>query len=598
MGYAYWLVHLTWTVPPAVLMTGLYWPFLTRLELYKILTLIGISLVAATPWDSYLIRNRIWFYPPDAIAGPRLFSIPLEEFFFFIVLTYNTSLLYVLTTKPLVLPTYLVRRPRALAVDCVVLAVVFVAAVAAVRSGGRGTYMGFIVVWATPFVAFLWVLSHRFLLALPRKTILLVILVPSVYLCFVDNLVLQRGTWVIENKTKLDIQVLGSLDIEEAFFFFITSLLIVMGLVSIDHAVALAEYEAATSPAADELHLPSYGSIMISYLWRRRDPLDLVFLQSLAEAVDLTSKKSQSMFIGSAIFEGALRIDLIRLYSFYRTVDDLVDDSPDDEAARLAIQQCSEAIKARFGSRWKQADGLQYDWQNCVSGLKEEQLAPCLRSSVAQLPASRLTPEPLSHLLDGMQTDLVFSAPTRSYPIETEKDLETYAYNVAGSVAAAILGLVSHYYHPSTRAELQQRVLRAGEAMGCALQYVNIARDVGRDAAIGRVYIPNSWLRSEGLTAAEIVADPCRSQVVKLRRRMLDKAETTYEANVGAIHELPREIRGPMMTVVDSYLAIGKTVRKLPVESLGWKGKTRLPLLRRLVVVRQALIKANKGRGD
>ncbi|PHH79718.1 hypothetical protein CDD80_3961 [Ophiocordyceps camponoti-rufipedis] len=524
MGFA----HLTWTVPPAVLMTGLYWPFLTRLELYKILTLIGIAIVATTPWDSYLIRSSIWTYPPDAIAGPTLFSIPLEEFFFFIVQTYNTSLLYVLSTKPLVLPTYLRRRPRALAVDCVVLAVVFVAAVAAVR----------------------------------------------------------RGTWVIEKNTKLDFQVMGSLDIEEAFFFLITNVLIVMGLVAIDHAVALAEYDAAASPA-DKLHLPSYGSIMISYLRGRREPLDLVFLQSLADAVDLTSKKSQSMFIGSAIFEGA--------YSFYRTVDDLVDEAPDHDAARFAIQQCSEAIKARFGSRWKQADGLQYNWQESVSGLKEEQLPPCLRSSVAQLPASRLTPEPLSYLLDGMQTDLAFSAPTKNYPIETEKDLERYAYNVAGSVAAAILGLVSHYY-PSTCPELQQRVLQAGEAMGCALQYVNIARDVGRDAAIGRVYMPTSWLRSEGLTAAEVVTDPCRSQVVKLRRRMLEKAEKTYEANVGAIHELPREIRGPMLTVVDSYLAIGKTVRVLPVESLGWTRKTRLPLLRRLVVVRQALIKAGKRR--
>lgn len=29
-------------MPPAVLMTAIYWPFFTRLELYKIATLIGV----------------------------------------------------------------------------------------------------------------------------------------------------------------------------------------------------------------------------------------------------------------------------------------------------------------------------------------------------------------------------------------------------------------------------------------------------------------------------------------------------------------------------------------------------------------------------
>lgn len=42
------------------------------------------------------------------------------------------------------------------------------------------------------------------------------ILVPTVYLWIVDLLSLQRGTWVIEKGTKLDIQFGGFLDIEYA----------------------------------------------------------------------------------------------------------------------------------------------------------------------------------------------------------------------------------------------------------------------------------------------------------------------------------------------------------------------------------------------
>lgn len=58
------------------------------------------------------------------------------------------------------------------------------------------------------------VICCRFLLALPRKEIFLSIAVPSLYLCVVDNLALQRGTWVIENDTKLDLQIWGALDVE------------------------------------------------------------------------------------------------------------------------------------------------------------------------------------------------------------------------------------------------------------------------------------------------------------------------------------------------------------------------------------------------
>lgn len=62
--------------------------------------------------DSHLIRTGIWCtsptfgsfiglpstaYPPDAIIGPTLFSIPAEELFFFVIQTY-----IVCTEMPLV----------------------------------------------------------------------------------------------------------------------------------------------------------------------------------------------------------------------------------------------------------------------------------------------------------------------------------------------------------------------------------------------------------------------------------------------------------------------------------------------------------------
>ena len=64
-------------------------------------------MVYTIPWDAYLIYAKVWTYPPDAILGPTLFRIPIEELFFFVIQTYVTSLLYILVNKPTLFAIYL-----------------------------------------------------------------------------------------------------------------------------------------------------------------------------------------------------------------------------------------------------------------------------------------------------------------------------------------------------------------------------------------------------------------------------------------------------------------------------------------------------------
>ena len=123
-----------------------------------------IAVIATIPWDSYLIRTRIWSYPAHVIAGPTLFDIPLEEVFFFVVQTYNTSLLYLILSKPTFQPLYLrterdtshtTWRYKKLAGQLFLLG-----AIAwgwySIKEASLGTYTGLIVVWAGPFLLLLW----------------------------------------------------------------------------------------------------------------------------------------------------------------------------------------------------------------------------------------------------------------------------------------------------------------------------------------------------------------------------------------------------------------------------------------------------------
>jgi 15-cis-phytoene synthase/lycopene beta-cyclase len=104
------------------------------------------------------------------IIGPTLFDIPLEEVFFFVIQTYNTSLLYLLLNKTTLHSIYLraerpsthlggplnakwiyYRRGGQLALGFTLLTAFYLN-----NAGGRGTYMSLVIGWVVPFLLLLW----------------------------------------------------------------------------------------------------------------------------------------------------------------------------------------------------------------------------------------------------------------------------------------------------------------------------------------------------------------------------------------------------------------------------------------------------------
>ena len=207
------------------------------------------------------------------------------------------------------------------------------------------------------------------------------------------------------------------------------------------------------------------------------------------------------------------------------------------------------------------------------------------RSALLLLPTPYLSPQPLYDLLKGFEMDLGFS--DARFPILDEATLEVYGSRVAGTVAESCIELVYHHTCTSTADDLRRKVIRAGGLMGIALQYVNIARDIQVDAQIGRVYLPTTWLLSQGLKPEEVVRDPGHGQIEVLRQKLLDRAMDVYFDAREAIEKLPSEAKGPMRVAVESYMEIGRVLR-----TPGYKlkaGRATVPRLRRLAVAWSAL---------
>ena len=309
--------HLKFTIPLAVVLSIIARPVLSRLDAARILFLVTVAVTATIPWDSYLIRTGVWTYPEASVLGPTLYSIPIEELFFFVIQTYITSLFYILFNKPVLHAQYLSTsetRPawisRAKFHGLATLGALTLTGAYLIKQQGDATYLGLILAWACPFLMITWGMTGDMMIAQPLASTLAPIAIPTVFLWFVDELSLRQGVWSIETGTKLGSQLFGSLEIEEAIFFLITNTLIVFGIAAFDKAVAVCD-------ALPELFPKPADSLPIMDLLRARvtptSAYDMKRIVGIKEAVARLQKKSRSFYIASSVFPGRLRIDLTLL---------------------------------------------------------------------------------------------------------------------------------------------------------------------------------------------------------------------------------------------------------------------------------------------
>jgi len=111
--------------------------------------------------------------------------------------------------------------------------------------------------------------------------------------------------------------------------------------------------------------------------------------------------------------------------------------------------------------------------------------------------------------------------------------------------------------------------------LGLAMQLTNIARDVGEDAAAGRVYLPLDWLAEEGVDLERFLANPVASvEVRRVVKRLLTQATQLYQRSESGVAALPLACRPGIFAARLIYDGIGGAVRRAEWDSVSRRART------------------------
>lgn len=235
---------------------------------------------------------------------------------------------------------------------------------------------------------------------------------------------------------------------------------------------------------------------------------------------------SRSFHAASLMMPARVRDPALALYAFCRLADDAVDDAADRRGGARAVAALRDRLDRVYAGRPRNA--------------------PADRAFAAVVASHDLPRALPDALLEGFAWD----AAGRRY--DSLPDLLAYAVRVAGTVGAMMTVLMG--------VRDRDALARACD-LGVAMQLTNIARDVGEDAAAGRLYLPLDWLRTAGIEPQRFLASPrATPELVEIVRRLLGRASVLYRRGEAGVSALPADCRPGILAARHIYAAIGRRV--------------------------------------
>ena len=232
------------------------------------------------------------------------------------------------------------------------------------------------------------------------------------------------------------------------------------------------------------------------------------------------------------------RAAITAFYAFCREVDDVVDEVSDLGVAQAKLGWWRQQVVQAFGGR---ADH------------------PALQALMPHTAAFGIEARHLLAVIDGCQMDL-----DQNRYLDYA-NLQQYCHLVAGVVGEVAAGIFG---------QTDPRTTDYAHKLGLAFQLTNIIRDVGEDAARGRIYLPVNDLQRFDVKAHELVkrgAAPgmdtadFHQRFLALMRFQCDRALKTYDEALALLPEADRRAQKPGLMMASIYRTLLQEIAADPV---------------------------------
>lgn len=213
-----------------------------------------------------------------------------------------------------------------------------------------------------------------------------------------------------------------------------------------------------------------------------------------AACAELLRRSRSSFSLPIRLLPEAKRRGTTALYAFCRRADDIVDDEPDVETARRAL------------------DRFRAEFDDALRGNRSEDSV--LRAVVDTVHRFAVPVRHLHDVLDGVRMDLDRQA------YDTTDDLDAYCRRVASAVGLAAIHIWGFR---------SEEAFPAADACGLAFQLTNILRDIPEDLGRGRVYLPEEDFSACGCSVANLRSGRIGPGFAELATLEVARAEALFE---------------------------------------------------------------------
>ncbi len=240
-------------------------------------------------------------------------------------------------------------------------------------------------------------------------------------------------------------------------------------------------------------------------------------------------KNSKSFYFASLFLKKKTFIKAAQLYEFCRYIDDIADSDKKNSSKRELLISIKNQLEKKIKIKSKRVKDIEVFF-------KENKLS-------------------LNHfleLINGVTDD------TFRVRIKNEAELINYSYKVAGTVGLIMCKILGARHKHSYNFAID---------LGIAFQLTNIARDITEDAKLGRVYLPQTWLKIEPSSILDL-SEKNRIRLYSTTKKLLDLAEQYYNSAISGLSYLPHRSRISVLIALKVYRAIGLKIKNNDYNSI------------------------------